>query len=122
MTRAPGRLIVLIRPPSLEPSTPDVREPREWITGRLGYRLACLDGRDHRLHGALVAEPARVEDEVVVRGMVAVVAVHLPDVGRPVLVAVLEALARLLFSDSEALHDDLHADVLRRAQEDMDRV
>ena len=33
MTSAPGMLIVLIRPPSLEPSTPDVGEPREWITG-----------------------------------------------------------------------------------------
>src|SRR5258707_11521978 len=31
-TSAPGRLIVLIRPPSLEPSTPDVREPRAWVT------------------------------------------------------------------------------------------
>src|SRR6266852_6827325 len=31
-TSAPGRLMVLIRPPSLEPSTPDVREPRAWVT------------------------------------------------------------------------------------------
>jgi len=35
--------MVLIRPPSLEPSTPDVREPRERIT-RLGYLLLLAAG------------------------------------------------------------------------------
>src|SRR5437868_13966995 len=95
-TRAPGMLIVLILPPSLEPSTPDVREPREWTMWRLGYRLARPQGGEHRLDRRLVAEPPCVQDHVVVGRVDAVVPVDLPDVGRPVLVRLLQPLPGLL--------------------------
>src|SRR5213593_1035362 len=115
--------IVLMRPPSLEPSTPDVREPREWTTGGLGYRLAGPQRGQHRLDRTLVAEPAGVQDHVVVRGVDAVVAVDLADVGSPVLAGLLEPLPRLLFGgDLQARHDRLHSHRLRRPEEDVKRV
>src|SRR5438067_4241219 len=89
-TRAPGRLIVLIRPPSLEPSTPDVREPREWGMPCSGYRLPALEGGKDGVDRRVVAQPPGVQDHVVVRGMVPVVAVHLLDVRGPVLVGLLD--------------------------------
>src|SRR5260370_14237535 len=45
-TSAPGRLMVLIRPPSLEPSTPDVREPRAWVTPQ-SVRVPPLSPSSH---------------------------------------------------------------------------
>src|SRR5437660_983706 len=69
---------------------------------------------------ASVAEATGVEDDVVVRGQGAVVAVHLPDVRRPVLIGLLEAAARLVFGLVFALHDRLDADRRLRAQEGME--
>src|SRR5689334_25142688 len=113
-----------MRPPSPEPSTPDVNEPRRWgIPRRLGYRLPYLQRRQDRLDGRLVAQPAGVQDHVVVGGVVAVMAVYLPDVGSPVLVGLLQALPGLLFGDDvEALHDGLDPDRLGRPEEDVERA
>src|SRR5712691_10556280 len=80
-TSAPGRLMVLIRPPSLEPSTPDVRDPRAWVTLRRvlllprpsprpsplnGGREGSFQRRSDHLYCFLVAEAACVQDHVVV--------------------------------------------------------
>src|SRR5690348_2491188 len=117
-------LIVLIRPPSLEPSTPDVREPSEWTKaiGGLGYRLAGLQRRQDGLDGGVVAESPGVQDHVVVRRVGAVVAVDLADVGGPVLLGGLQPLASfLLGGDAQPLHDRLDPDGLGRPEEDVDR-
>src|ERR671937_2988138 len=121
MTRAPGMSIVLMRPPSLEPSTPDVREPREWtISGGLGYRVAALQGGDNGIDRRLIAQATCVEDHVVVRGVDAVVAVDLADVGGPVLVGLLQPLPRLLFGGYlQPLHDRLDPHRLGRSEEDV---
>src|SRR5690349_20580447 len=111
-------MIVLIRPPSLEPSTPDVREPREWTMRRSAYRLAIPERDEDRLDCRVVAQAAGVQDHVVVRRVVAVVAVDLADVGGPVLVRLLEPPLRLLLGgDVEALHERPHPYCLRRPQE-----
>src|SRR3989442_10388771 len=118
MTRAPGMLMVLMRPPSLDPSSPDVREPREWTIRRSGYRLAGLERRKDRIDRRFVAQPAGVQDHVVVGRVVAVVAVNLLDIRGPVLVGLLHPLARLLFGGQvEAGHDRPHAHSLRGAEE-----
>src|SRR5260370_24515126 len=84
-TSAPGTLTVLIRPPSLEPSTPDVREPRAWVTkARLAGRAAWEGGNDRGDDG-VVAQPPRGQDQVVVRLQAPVLSVYLLDVGDPVL-------------------------------------
>src|SRR5439155_21082284 len=123
MTRAPGMLMVLMRPPSLEPSTPDVRDPSEWTIRRSGYRLAGLERRKDRIDRRLVAQPASVQDHVVVGRVVAVVAVNLLDVRGPVLVGLLHPLARLLFGGQvEAGHDRPHAHRLRGPEKHVQRT
>src|SRR6266851_7009597 len=118
-TSAPGRLMVLIRPPSLEPSTPDVREPRAWVTvSRLAGgppREGGEDGGDREV----VAKAAGVKHQVVVRGQGPVVPVNLLDVGRPVLVRHLQPAARLLLGLVLALHDRFHAYRLVGAQKNV---
>src|SRR5919204_4314273 len=122
MTSAPGMSMVLIRPPSLDPSTPDVREPKEWtISGDLGYRLAGCERCENDLDRRLVAEPAGVQDHVVVGRVDAVVAVDLADVGGPVLISLLQPPPRLVLGpDAEALHDRLHPYRLCGAEEDVE--
>src|SRR5260370_32821118 len=106
-----------MRPPSLEPSTPDVSEPSEWIMRGSGYRLATLESRQDRVNRRVVAQASGVQDHVVVGGVVAVVAVDLLDVRRPVLVRLLHAASRLIFrADVEPRHDRLDASGLRPAE------
>src|SRR2546430_12821623 len=116
--------MVLSRPPSLEPSTPLVREPTKYglleiISGSPGYPagVAAADGpagpdsagarSAHRRHdgggGAVVAEPHGVQHQVVVIGVEPVVVVDLPDVGASVGVHPLEPVARLLLADPQPL-------------------
>src|SRR5439155_11396237 len=121
-TISPGMLIVFMRPPSLEPSTPEVSEPREGITRGLGDRLAARQRREDRRDRPLVAEPPGVENHVVVRRVVAVVPVDLLDVGGPVLVGLLQAAPRFVYGgDAEAGHDRFDPDSLRRPQKDVER-
>src|SRR5665213_1796643 len=123
-----------MRPPSLEPSTPDVREPSAWVTCT-GYLLNALAltlspaGRgklparrssDDRGHRGLVAEASGIEDQIVVRRQVAVVPVDLLDVGRPVLVRLLQKTPRLLFRNAPPSHHGLHATRFGRAQVDVE--
>src|SRR5712691_9609303 len=118
-TSAPGRLMVLIRPPSLEPSTPDVREPRAWVTkARLAGR-AAWEGGDDRGDRGVVAQPPGVEHQVVVRRQGSVVSVYLLDVGGPVLVGLLQPLACLFLGPVLALHQRLDPGCRVRAQENV---
>src|SRR5258708_12307594 len=119
---APGRLIVLMRPPSLEPWTPDVCEPREWTMRWSGYRFAAFERGEDGVDRRVVAQPPGVDDQVVVGGVVAVVAVDLLDVRGPVLVGQLDPPLRLVLGgDVEALHDDPGPHCLAGAQEHVQR-
>src|SRR5258708_2427521 len=106
MTSAPGRSIVLMRPPSLDPSTPDVREPREWVTAQNFTWCGLQPGQDG-VGSRFVAQPARVQDQVVVARQVPGVPVDLTDVGPAVLVRLLHPAARLLHCDALPLDDGL---------------
>src|SRR5438046_7404882 len=110
--------MVLIRPPSLEPSTPEVREPRATarrlvVAASAGHR--CEDG----LHRRLVTEASGVEHEVVVAGQVPGVAVHLTDVGAPVLVRLLHPAPSLIRTDAVPIHDGDDPFALRGTEEDV---
>src|SRR6266851_2180446 len=121
-TSAPGRLMVLIRPPSLEPSTPDVREPRAWVTvSRLAGGPTGEGGQDGG-DREVVAKAAGVQHQVVMRGQVPVVPVDLLDIGRPVLVRQLQPAARLLLGLVLALHDRFHPYRLVGAKKNMQRA
>src|SRR5712691_11384308 len=121
-TSAPGRLMVLIRPPSLEPSTPDVRDPRAWVTvSRLAGRPTWERGEDGGDRG-VVAQAPGVEHQVVVRRQGAIVSVDLLDVGGPVLVRQLEPATRLFLGLVLALHDGFHPDRHVRAEEHVHRA
>src|SRR5215472_17148672 len=122
MTSAPCRLFVLMRPPSLEPSTPDVREPRDLVTRELSPVLrAPFHSGEDRLHCGLVAEPAGIQDQVVVTWQIPGVAVNLSYVRAAVLVGLLNALTRLVFRDVLTFHDRLHPCALVRPEEDVQR-
>src|SRR6266851_10314646 len=112
-----------MRPPSLEPSTPDVCEPREWTMRWSGYRFAAFERGEDGVDRRVVAQPPGVDDQVVVGGVVAVVAVDLLDVRGPVLVGLLDSPPGLfLGGDVEALHDDPGPHGLGRAEEDVQRA
>src|SRR5215467_1236274 len=122
MTSAPCRLFVLMRPPSLEPSTPDVREPMDLVTRELSPVLrAPFHSGEDRLNGGVVAEPAGIQDQVVVTWQIPGVAVNLPDVRAAVLVGLLDALTRLVFRDVLTFHDRLHPRAFVRPEEDVQR-
>src|SRR5690349_14474595 len=102
-----------MRPPSLEPSTPDVCEPREWTMRGLGYRFAPFERGKDGVDCRVIAQPPGIDDQVVVGGVVAVVPVDLLDVRGPVLVGLLDPPPRLLLGgDVETLHDDPDPDGL----------
>src|SRR5438270_8890182 len=121
MTSAPGRSMVSMRPPSLEPSTPEVREPRAMLRStRLGRRGPSFQRVQDRLDRRLVAEAAGVEDDVVVAWQVPGVAVDLPDVRAAVLVHLLRLLPCFFLADAVPLHHLLHAVGLACPEEDVE--
>src|SRR5665811_2595732 len=126
-----------MRPPSLEPSTPDVREPRAWVTltrvtclttlsptlcllGSGRKRLPVVEGREDRLDRCFVAQPSGVQDQVVVGRQVPVVAVDLFDISGPVLVGVLDPAPRLVFGEIESRHHDLDPNRFRGAKKNVE--
>src|SRR4030088_2810534 len=112
-----------MRPPSLEPSCPDVREPSDWAMRGLGYWLSAFERREDCVDGRVVPETSGIEHEVVVRWKVAVVSVYLPDIRGPVLIRLLQPAPGLLLGfEVEAGHDGLDANRFRRPKENVERA
>src|SRR5438132_11229252 len=121
MTSAPGRSMVLIRPPSLEPSTPDVREPREWVTSR-NSTWSGLSGRRGSPPPSRRSPACRCPGPCRSGPAGPGVAVDLADVGAAVLVGLLDPAPSLLLAEVLALHYHFRADGLGGTPEDMARA
>src|SRR5215471_4713961 len=132
-TSVDGNRMVLSRPPSLEPSTPEVSEPTKYgrfeiKSGPIGYLpprsyAASLWSSPHRCNddgrGPVVAQPARINHQVVMRGIQPVMVVDLADVGSPVGVDTLDPLPRRLFTETEPLTQRSYPIALRSPEEDV---
>src|SRR5215467_1172669 len=133
-TRVDGRRWVLSRPPSLEPSTPEVSEPTK--KGRfeiksvpIGYLRpeplrslhpwVSADGRNDGGGRPVVAQPAGVEHHVIVRGIEPIVVVDLADVGTPIGVHLLDPVPCFLVAETEPLAQSSYPIALRPPEEDV---
>src|SRR3981189_1458995 len=112
-----------MRPPSLEPSWPDVREPSDWTMRGLGYWLSAFQRCEDRVDRSVVPEASRIDHQVVVRRKVAVVSVYLLDIGGPVLIRLPQPAPGILLGfEVEAGHDGLDPNRFRRPKEDVERA